>query len=82
MEILVSKRAEKDLKKIPSKDLSKIKKKISLLQKESSCGKKLKGDLNELYSLRTWPYRIVYQIAPRKIYIVHIMHRQEGYGKI
>lgn len=82
MRIFFAKRAEKDLKKIPQKEKLKIKKKLTLLINESQSGKKLKGNLIDLCSLRSWPYRIIYQIVKDKIYIMHIMHRQEGYEKI
>ena len=60
------------------------KKKIQLaLQKLSQnprAGKKLEGKLKNNYSLRIWPYRILYEFnSKRDIIITDIGHRKEIY---
>jgi len=62
----------------------KVKDKISLglqkLSKNPRAGKKLKGKLNDTYSIRIWPYRILYEFnSKRDIIITDIGHRKEIY---
>ena len=44
-------------------------------------GKRLEGSLQDFYSVRVWPYRIVYKIYQKDlvILIVEIAHRQGVY---
>ena len=44
-------------------------------------GKKLKGELRGQYSIRVWPYRIIYQIYKKEliITIIDVGHRQGVY---
>lgn len=74
-------KAEKDLAKIKGRDRTKILLALRGLQENPSAGKKLKGELNSLYSARVWPYRIVYAIYKKEllILIVRIGHRQGVY---
>jgi addiction module RelE/StbE family toxin len=81
--VFLTTQAEKDLKTLPKAEKNKIRKKLLLLEKEPFSGKKLSGKLANFYSLKVWPYRIIYIIDKEKeIWVVHIMHRQEGYGKL
>ncbi len=79
MQIEYSKGAEKELRKLPSKEQRKISKKITYLRINPTFGKQLKGEFTGLRSLRAWPYRIIYRIDNIKIFIVHIAHRQGVY---
>ena len=74
-------RAEKDLANIPDQEYSRIKKALSLLESNPSQGKKLRGEYKGYYSIRVWPYRIVYTIhkASQHIIITAIGHRQGIY---
>lgn len=81
MSVTLSKQALADYKKIPQSDQNKIKRQLSVLQVEARAGKKLGGKLKNYYSLRAWPYRILYIIEGKEIWIVHIMHRQGVYKK-
>lgn len=72
--------AQKDIKEIPKNELIKIKRKLLLIEQRPYNGKKLVGRLTGLFSLRAWPYRIIYLINKKhEVWIVHVMHRQEGY---
>ncbi|KKS47709.1 MAG: hypothetical protein UV09_C0003G0054 [Candidatus Gottesmanbacteria bacterium GW2011_GWA2_42_18] len=42
-------------------------------------GKPLKGELEGLRSLRSWPYRNVYEIKGKKIIIISVAHRPSVY---
>ncbi len=82
MEIIVTPEAEKQYKKLPKVEQKKVKKKLFLLEHYPKAGKKLLGAFSEVYSLRAWPYRILYYIneSKNKIYIVTIAHRQGVYS--
>jgi len=73
--------AKKQLKKIRNKDVLRINESINRLAYNPSLGKKLKGELNGYYSLRVWPYRVIYCIYQQKliIFVVHVAHRQGVY---
>lgn len=47
-------------------------------------GKKLEGDLDGLYAIRVWPYRIIYTIEKRMVIVtvVAIGHRRDIYRKL
>jgi len=51
------------------------------LAKNPYLGKKLEGELRDFYSLRVWPYRIIYQIIKNEliVFVVQIKHRQGVY---
>jgi len=81
MKLKISSPAKKQLSKIPKTETKKISRKIDNLLKNPQSGKKLQGPLKNYYSLRAWPYRIVYQTDHSKgqIIIVSIRHRQSAY---
>lgn len=74
-------RALKDLKKIPVKFRVRIFKAIEGLKNDPTIGKRLQGEFLGLYSLRVWPYRIIYQVLNKEIVVVvlHVEHRQGVY---
>lgn len=81
MKVTITPSAQKDFSHLQQKDKEKIKKKLSLLETNPLEGKKLSGELNELRSLRAWPYRIIYYIKneEKAAYITSIVHRQGAY---
>lgn len=74
-------KAEKHLAKIPKQFQNKIKLALVALQDDPFLGKKLFGKYKDLYSIRVWPYRIVYKIYKSilLIVVVDIDHRQGVY---
>ena len=54
---------------------------LNILSKDPFSGKKLEGELKGKYSIRAWPYRIVYQILKNEliVLVVDIGHRQGVY---
>jgi len=78
MKILIAKRAEKYLKKIPKIDQIAIVRKIRLLTSPSSNEEKLKG-LKNIYRVRVGDYRIVFRRTKEEIFIVLIGHQKEIY---
>jgi len=79
--IRIKPKAEKALKKIPKKDYYRFLSSLNKLTVNPFVDKKLDGNLNGLYSLRIWPYRIIYTIYKDKllIIIIKIGHRQGIY---
>lgn len=81
MKLQYSSRAQKDLTKLPRIKVRAILKKIELLPTSLFLGKKLGGKFKEFYSLKVWPYRVIYQINKwqKIIFIVTVEHRQGVY---
>lgn len=73
--------ALKSLKKIPVVWRKRIVKAIDGLKSEPFQGKKLKGEFEGSFSLRVWPYRIIYLVDKKQITIIimDIGHRQGVY---
>lgn len=82
-EIQLTHTAEKHLEKIPRKGQIKIIEALEQLATDPQSGKPLQGDLKGLWTLRVWPYRIVYKIDKGIVCIVviAIKHRQSAYKK-
>ncbi len=74
-------RALKSLNKIPIAWRKRILKAIDGLKSEPFQGKKLRGELEGSFSLRVWPYRIIYLVNKKQITIIimDIGHRQNVY---
>lgn len=81
MKITYTPQALKNLKKIPQKWQNKITRSINTLGKNPYEGKKLHGELTGIFSLRVWPYRVLYIIKKQEITIIilDIGHRQHIY---
>ncbi len=80
-EILISKKAARNFNRLDWKYKEKILKVFFVLKTDPYFGKPLCGELKGLYSVRAWPYRIVYQIHKKQL-IIHILnagHRKDVY---
>lgn len=79
MKIIISPRAEKELKKFVKIDQIAITRKIRrLAETQVTQVEKLKGLFN-IYRVRVGNYRIVYKKTTDKIYIILIGHRKDIY---
>lgn len=80
-QIYIAKKTKKGLDKISSNYQKKITDSILLLSKNPFLGKKLKGNLEGYYSLKIWPYRLIYQVDKKNkiVLILKIAHRQKAY---
>ena len=78
MKILLSSRAEKELRSLPKMDQIAVAKKIRLLTGKTGNDEKLKGIIN-IFRVRVGNYRIVYKQSSQEIYIVLISHRKDVY---
>ncbi len=79
MKIELTPTAKKQLKKLPKSEAKKIARKLFTLEISPYSGKKLEGKLKDRYSLRAWPYRIIYVITRNAIQVETIEHRQGVY---
>jgi mRNA-degrading endonuclease RelE of RelBE toxin-antitoxin system len=81
MKVILSPKSQKQFNKLPVKEGFKIIRKLRELEVTPYSGKLLSGKLNHLYSLRAWPYRIIYHVFPDRqlILIDTIEHRQGVY---
>ena len=82
MNIVLSKHAEKNLHRLPPPQELKVTKKLLVLQTHPYNGKQLSGKLNSLFSLRAWPYRIIYEIDKhRQVITIHTIEHRQGVYK-
>lgn len=81
MKVKVTEEAQKQFAHLPKSQQIKIKRKLQYLENAPILGKKLEGELANYYSLRAWPYRIIYRIdvIAKEITIRSILHRQGAY---
>lgn len=81
MQIFISHQAQKQFKNIPQNKQQKIREVLSSLAVTPHIGKPLRGQLEGNYSLRCWPYRIIYQIDGKnqQVFVLAIIHRQGAY---
>ena len=79
--VLIKRKAEKELNNIPDLFRERIKKGLYLLQTDPFMGKHLLGKLKGFYSLKIWPYRIIYTIYKKDlvVFVISIAHRQNAY---
>ncbi|MFC1613239.1 type II toxin-antitoxin system RelE/ParE family toxin [Patescibacteria group bacterium] len=80
-QIILKKVAIKNLKRIDERYKARIHLALLELSRDPFIGKRLEGNLNNSYSLRVWPYRIIYKIIHNQliIFVVQIKHRQGVY---
>lgn len=79
--IVITKRAAKGLKKLPKNMRRRIDDAIDVLRENPFAGKKLQGEHEGAWSLRVWPYRIIYVIHQEivTVTVLRIGHRQGVY---
>lgn len=79
MEIFYKEPAVKQVKRIPKTEVKKVIRKLSNLGRNPYAGKPLKGELKGFYSLKSWPFRIIYRIEKKNVVIYSVAHRQGAY---
>lgn len=72
---------EKALRKLHLKDQKRVVIAISFLETDPFIGKKLRGSHDGYYSLRVWPYRVLYFIHKHEITVIikTVGHRKDVY---
>ncbi len=80
-QILLKQKVIKEIEKIPENDKKRIDLTLIELSLNPFIGKKLEGEYKNAYSLRVWPYRIIYEIYKSQLIIdvIKIGHRQGIY---
>lgn len=83
MKVILSKKADENLKSLLQSEQKKITKKLLLLVSNPFAGKKLGGEYFGTWSLKVWPYRIIYRIDKmnKAVLIGSILHRQGAYKR-
>ena len=79
--IEITDKAKKKFEKLPNNWQRKIGKTINSLAIDPYRGKKLHGDYEGQYSIRAWPYRIIYMIDNHQIMVnvLDLGHRKDIY---
>lgn len=79
--VKLSRDAGKQLERIDQRYRAKVEAALELLSDNPYQGKKLGGQYAGHYSIRVWPYRIIYTIKHRELWVVvvRIAHRQGIY---
>lgn len=79
--IIILKDAQKETRRLPQKDQQRIATAISSLGTDPFRGKKLHGNYEGAWSIRVWPYRIIYTIDRHivTVTVLRIGHRQGVY---
>lgn len=82
-QVIVSNEARKNLKKIPIEWKRRVWLYLDRLKTDPYIGKKLEGRYAGSYSIRVWPYRIIYTIKKKELIIevIEIEHRGGAYKK-
>ncbi len=80
-QVILKQTVRKQLIKLPKRHQERIVKSIDYLAEDPFAGKKLRGVYKNEYSLRVWPYRIIYSVHKKRVMIVvlAIGHRQGVY---
>jgi mRNA interferase RelE/StbE len=77
----LSKDAQKNLDKLGTVLRNKVFRVLDALADDPYVGKKLHGDLDGYWSVRAWPFRIIYKIRQKQLIILVLMikHRKDVY---
>ena len=81
--VILSRRAQKDYDTLPVAMQTKVLGSLHTLEENPYRGKKLSGERDGQWSLRVWPYRILYSIQKEivTVTVVAIGHRQGVYKR-
>lgn len=80
-EVILPKKVQKDLRRIDSRYLNRIKAALVALAENPYIGKGLEGKRKNDWSYEVWPYRIIYVIKHEElvVLVIRIGHRQGVY---
>ncbi len=80
-QVLLTREAEKDLVKLPEQKRVLVFRALDGITSDPFLGKALKGELKGIYSLRVWPFRILYRIEKKKliVLVLSIPQRKDAY---
>ena len=73
--------AKKEFFRLKENERERVLKAVLSLKSDPYIGKKLKGKFEGFYSLRVWPFRIIYAIRRSKclIIVIRVAQRKDAY---
>ena len=79
--VAIKKKAKKEIAALPKKDRQRIIAAFEILRENPFAGKRLEGKYEGAWSLRVWPYRIIYTIHQDivTVTVLRVGHRQGVY---
>jgi len=79
--VAIKKKAKKEIAALPKKDRQRIIAAFEILRENPFAGKRLEGRYEGAWSLRVWPYRIIYTIHQEivTVSVLRVGHRQGVY---
>ncbi|MBI4360137.1 MAG: type II toxin-antitoxin system RelE/ParE family toxin [Candidatus Jacksonbacteria bacterium] len=79
--VVIKPKAEKELARVSKQNRGRMVKALQGLASNPFAGKKLTGNYHGYYSIRVWPYRIIYHIYKKEflVIVIRIGHRQGVY---
>lgn len=79
--VLIKNKVQKELDKLSLREKKRVDECLRDLAEDPFLGKKLHGEHQGEYSLRVWPYRIIYKIYKREllVLVIEFGHRQGVY---
>lgn len=79
--LILSRDAQKSLNKLGVVLRNKVLRVLDALVDDPQVGKKLRGELDGYWSVRAWPFRIIYQIKQKQliVFVLIIKHRKDAY---
>ncbi len=82
--IIITNSAQKDLRSVPTKDRQRISEAIDTIALDPFAGKKMDGKGQGRYSVRVWPFRIIYSIEKKILLVTVVMigQRQSIYKRL
>lgn len=77
----IQKHAQKELEKLTPRDQERVVLALRDLTTLPFSGKKLHGVHSDKYSIRVWPYRVVYKVYKKilVILVLGVTHRKDAY---
>ncbi|TSC59307.1 MAG: RelE protein [Candidatus Peregrinibacteria bacterium Greene0416_62] len=79
--IIILKHAQKEASTLPQKDQKRISVAITSLATDPFRGKQMHGDYKGVWTIRVWPYRIMYRIEKEMVTVIvlRVGHRKDVY---
>ena len=81
--VILTRRAQKEYDRLSKEMQPRVEKAIDNLRENPFCGKKLEGDHEGYWSMRVWPYRVIYTVDKKiiTVTIVTIGDRKDVYRR-
>lgn len=79
--VVIKKKAKKEIECLPEYDQERVYRALLELGETPFAGKRLDGEYQGVWSLRVWPYRILYTIHRQTVTVVvlRVQHRKDVY---